>query len=122
MVLNVDSWVGKRCPLVDLLVGSASAELSSGSAAIILVDGGCQKCRAYLKRRPVEAGERIYVADIAPRDVGTSGPAASGPFRLISLADDVNVAADVPVELSLKNGTVTKVSRPTDEAGKEASR
>lgn len=60
---DVDSWVGKRCPLLDHIDGDPGP-LLHGQVTLALVDRNCQHCRAYLIRLTEKTASRdgIYVA------------------------------------------------------------
>lgn len=115
--LDVDSWVGKKLPLLDYIESPIAEQLTNGSALVLLMDGNCAHCRDRLTQLRAERSEKLAATTFVV-DISDTSSIDISPFAQLRLTRAVEnerrrtatqYVARVPVEISLTSGKVVSL-------------
>lgn len=114
VVLDSKSWPGHQFPLLEFVDAADRADLANGRCTVIIFDRHCPRCRDFLQK-VVQASlvptnkRRTRVIDIAPASGDLHNDEVRCTLPQIALRQDMVYFANVPLEVSLRDGMVEHV-------------
>jgi len=113
VVLEPESWVGRRLPLLPHITGVN--RLDEGKWLVLLHSRGCPECEAVIDdvSRRVAAGQwegQVALVELPSLRPGRSDPVRYPGCQVGQLDRSRDWFAETPITLELTDGTVTKVT------------
>ncbi len=117
VLLEPETWVGKRFPLLDWI--EIDSQLDQGRWSVVLHRAGCGKCeqllREFSERRGDEllaSGQQVAFVSFDAEDDGVDNAVPRGPgFVSGSLLDSYRWFGQAPLQLELRDGIVEHTPR-----------
>lgn len=110
--LDVDNWIGGRCPLLDYLEETSAEHISKGNFRLLLVDRTCVRCQTLLgqyQSTPINSlskNSRALIIDLSTTSDARPPIESIQELRLHGAARYV---AQVPIEIFIIDGVVASV-------------
>ncbi|QDV71896.1 MauE/DoxX family redox-associated membrane protein [Botrimarina mediterranea] len=107
VLLEPETWVGKKLPLLEVLEGKP--ELASGVWVVLMHHHGCSDCQRVMPgyERRLIRGERVLLVETPPFPKGTAKDGFNRGFA--RLPDDRDWFVHTPVEIIINDGVVVSV-------------